>query len=73
VVDDPHVGVERGTGPQGDQIPALLGVDQEHPLAATEDAPVPVGIHVAQRPDDLAEAGSLVLTTSRSPGLSTVR
>ena len=60
-------------GPEGDQVPALLGVDQQDPFAGTEDAPVPVGPHGAQRPEDLVEAGLLVVTIRRSPGLSLVR
>jgi len=73
VVDDPDMGVERGAGPQCDQITALLGVDQEHPLPRRQDASVLVDPHLAQRPDDLAEVGLLVLTNNRSPGLSSVR
>ena len=60
-------------GPERDQVPALLGVDQQDPFAGTEDAPVPVGPHVAQRPEDLVEAGLLVLHDQALTGLSLVR
>ena len=48
VVDDAHVGVERGAGLEGDQVAPVLGVEKEHPLAGPEDAPILVGGHAAQ-------------------------
>ena len=73
MVDDADMGVEGGPGPEGDEVAALLGVDQQDPLTGPEDAPIPVGPHVAQRPDGLDGPGPMVLTTRRSPGFSFVR
>ena len=69
----PDVGVEGRTGPEVDEVPALLGVDQQHPLAVPEDAPIPVGRHPVQRPSDVVGDRRMLVTVSRSPGFSTVR
>ena len=49
---DAHVGVERRSGAQVDQVPPLLRVDEQHPLAIPEDAPI-LGLRhaVSDRPE----------------------
>jgi hypothetical protein len=47
MVDDADVGVERGAGPQLDQVSALFGIDQQDPLSRFEDAPILAALQVS--------------------------
>ncbi len=76
--DDADMGVEPGVGAQCEQVPSLLGVDEQDLLALAQQALVdlpgsPVGVNGGQGFGLDDEPGGLELITRRSPGFSLVR